>query len=182
MSFTRMDQIQAEDVKIIGDALTHRQALLPQIVKAMLRQLEDQVDGFPVNELVHSLQTATHALRAGASEELVVAALCHDVGKAISVLNHSGITAEILKSYVSEETYEIIRTHTIFQARYFNELVGKDPVLRRQYADRPWYNLACRFSDEWDQTSFDPDYDTLPLEYFEPMLDRMFAQPKDGMV
>lgn len=182
MPFTKMDQLTPEDAKIIGEALAQRQALVPTIIKRMLRQLEEQVDGFSVNELVHSLQTATRALRAGASEELVVAALCHDIGKVISVVNHAEISAEILKPYVGTETYEVVSTHTDFQARYYNSLVGKDANPALQYADRPWYELACRFSDEWDQTSFDPNYKTLSLEYFEPMIDRIFASPKEPML
>lgn len=181
MPFTRMDELQQEDVTIIAQALIARQAAMPDRIKAVLRQLEEQVDGFPVNELVHSLQTATRASRAGASEELVVAALCHDIGKVISIVNHSGISAEILKPYVSQETYEIVRTHTEFQARYYNKLAGKDPDLYRQYADQPWYDLARRFSDEWDQASFDPEYDTFPLEYFDPMIDRVFALPQQSV-
>jgi predicted HD phosphohydrolase len=84
MAFTRMDQLRAEseDVAIIAKALTERQAAMPQVIKSLLRQLEKHVDGFPVDQLVHGLQTATRAERGGASEEMVVAALCHDIGKA----------------------------------------------------------------------------------------------------
>jgi len=179
MSFTRMDQLRAdsEDVRVIGEALMQRQAAMPAVIKALLRQLEDHLDGFPVNQLEHSLQTATRTERGGASEEMIVAALCHDIGKAISDANHAAISAEILRSYVSKDTYEIIRTHQDFQGRYIYAFMGKDPNARSQYADKPWYGLACRFSDSWDQTAFDPDYDTLPLEHFEPMIDRVFARP-----
>jgi predicted HD phosphohydrolase len=177
MSFTRMDQLRAdsEDVAIIGRALEARQSLMPQMIKTLLRQLEEHVDGFPVNQLEHSLQTATRALRGGASEEMIVASLCHDIGKAISDANHGAISAEILKPYVSQETYEIILTHQDFQGRYIYAFMGKDPEARAQYADKPWYGLACRFSDAWDQTAFDPNYDSLPLEHFVPMIDRLFG-------
>jgi predicted HD phosphohydrolase len=173
-----MDQGKIEDWMVIGQAVFQRQAGMPRMIKSMLRQLEEQVDGFAVNQLHHGLQTATRALRAGASEELVVAALCHDIGKVISVENHPAIGAEILKPYVSHETYQIIRTHQDFQGRHYYALLGLDPEARRQYAEQPWYALACRFTDEWDQTAFDPEYDTLSLSYFEPMIDRVFAQCK----
>src|SRR5262245_14299177 len=102
MSFTRMDQLRAnsEDIRIIGQALAKRQAAMPEMIKVLLRQLEEHVDGFPVNQLEHSLQTATRALRSGASEEIIVLALCHDIGKAISDPNHGAIHAEMLKPYV----------------------------------------------------------------------------------
>ena len=175
MPFTRMDQGAIEDWMVIAKAVDQRRAAMPRVIKTMLGQLEAQVDGFAVNQLEHCLQTATRALRAGAGEELIVAALCHDIGKVISIENHPAIAAEILKPYVSPETYEIVRTHQDFQGRHYYALLGKDPAAREQYADRPWFELAQQFTDEWDQTSFDPDYDTLPLSYFEPMIDSVFA-------
>lgn len=178
MSFTRMDQGKVEEWMVIGQAVAERQSAMPETIKTMLKQLELQVDGFAVNQLQHALQTATRALRDGASEEMIVAALCHDIGKVVSVENHPAIAAEILKPYVSKETYEIIRTHQDFQGRHYYALIGKDPDARSQYAGESWYESACLFTDGWDQTSFDPDYDTLPLSHFEPMIDRVFASPK----
>ncbi|HKP84841.1 MAG TPA: HD domain-containing protein [Blastocatellia bacterium] len=181
MSFTRMDQGKIEDWMVIGQAVSLRQGRMPQIIRAMLAQLEEQVDGFAINQLQHGLQTATRAERDGASEEMIVAALCHDIGKVISNENHPAIAAEILKPYVSRETYEVIRTHQDFQGRHYYALIGKDPEARRQYADEPWYEMALRFTDEWDQASFDPDYDTLPMSHFEPMIERVFARPEREM-
>jgi predicted HD phosphohydrolase len=181
VTFRRMDQLRvdSEDVAIIGKALIERQASMPQVIKSMLRELELHVDGFPVDQLVHGLQTATRAEHGGASEEMIVASLCHDIGKAISDVNHGAISAEILKPYVSPDTYEIIRTHQDFQGRYIYGFMGKDPEARQQFADEPWYDRACKFSDAWDQTSFDPDYLALPLEHFEPMIERIFARPRE---
>jgi len=178
MSFTRMDQGEIEDWMLIGQHVTRRQSIMPEIIKQMLLQLKEQVDGFAIDQLQHGLQTATRALRDGASEEMVVAALCHDIGKVISIENHPAIAAEILKPYVSRDTYEIIRTHQDFQGRHYYALLGKDPQARRQYEAEPWYEAACQFTDGWDQTSFDPDYETLPLPHFEPMIDRVFASPR----
>jgi predicted HD phosphohydrolase len=172
-----MDQGKIEEWMIIGQAVAQRQAAMPAVIKSMLGQLETQVDGFAISQLQHALQTATRAARDGASEELIVAALCHDIGKVISVENHPAIAAEILRPYVSDETREIIRTHQDFQGRHYYALIGLDPDARQRHSSEPWYQLACTFTDEWDQVSFDPDYDTLPLSYFEPMIDRLFAQP-----
>jgi predicted HD phosphohydrolase len=176
-----MDQGKIEDWMQIGAEVAQRQAGMPSIIKSMLLELEQQVDGFAINQLQHALQTATRALRDGAAEEVVVAALCHDIGKAISVENHPAIAAEIIKPYVSRETYEVVRTHQDFQGRHYYALMGRDPEARRQYEGQPWYELARRFTDDWDQTSFDPEYDTLPLSHFEPMIERVFAQPLRAM-
>jgi predicted HD phosphohydrolase len=176
MPFTRMDQSTTEEWMAIGREVAVRQAAMPTTIKSMLKQLEAQVDGFEIDQLRHGLQTATRALRDGASEEMIVAALCHDIGKVISVINHPAIAAEILKPYLSRETYEIIRTHQDFQGKHYYALMGMDPNARRQYEREPWYALAQKFTDEWDQTSFDPNYDTLPLAHFEPMIDRIFSK------
>jgi predicted HD phosphohydrolase len=172
-----MDQGKIEDWMVIGQAVGARQASMAKTIKAMLLQLEEQVDGFAVNQLDHALQTATRATRDAASEEMIVAALCHDIGKVVSVENHPAIAAEIIRPYVSRETYEIVRTHQDFQGRHYYALMGKDPEARGQYVNESWYELACVFTDDWDQTSFDPEYDTLPLSHFEPMIDRVFAAP-----
>jgi len=182
MPFTRMDEGKIEDWTVIRDSVSERQATMPQIIKNLLLRLEEQVDGFAVNQLEHSLQTATRAVRAGASEELIIAALCHDIGKVISWENHPAIAAEILKPYVSPETYEIIRVHQDFQGLHYYGLIGKDPEARNQHLGQPWFEAARQFADEWDQTAFDPDYDSLPLSYFEPMIDRVFSKKVRALV
>ena len=148
MSFTRMDQGKIEEWITIGQAVAQRQSSMPSIIKTMLLQLEEQVDGFAVNQLHHCLQTATRAVREGASEEMAVAALCHDIGKVISVENHPAIAAEILKPYVSHETYEIIRTHQDFQGRHYYALMGKDPTRAASMPEnRGTRPLACSPTD-----------------------------------
>ena len=58
-----------------------------------------------VDRYEHSLQTATRALRAGECEEIVVAALLHDIGDILAPLNHAAIAAEILKPFVSRQVH-----------------------------------------------------------------------------
>jgi predicted HD phosphohydrolase len=146
-------------------------------VLAMLRSLADITDGFATDQLTHCLQTATRAERAGADREVIVASLCHDIGKAVSVPNHPAIAAEILRPYVRDDVYWMVRTHQDFQGRHYYEHFGGDPDAREQYRGEPWFELTARFADDWDQTSFDPDYDTEPLEHFEPLVRETFASP-----
>ena len=178
MAFTRMDQSSVEDWMVIAQETVPYQEQVADRVLAMLRQLESFSGGFGVNQLAHALQTATLAQRAGAPDDLVVGALCHDIGKVISVANHPAIAAEILKPYVSEETYRIVGTHQDFQGRHYYALLGKDPEARSHYASEPWYAAAERFTDEWDQTAFDPAYDSLTLEDFEPLVRKVFGEVK----
>ena len=111
-------------------------------------------------------------------DEVVIASLCHDIGKAVSVPNHPRIAAEILKPYVRDDVYWMILVHQDFQGRHYYHHFGGDPNARDQYQGHAAYELAERFADEWDQAAFDPAYDTLPLEHFEPRLRELFANPK----
>ena len=178
MAFTRMDEGVVDDWIVIATETAPYQAVVADRILAMLRQLETFTGGFGVNQLAHALQTATLAERAGAPDDLVAGALCHDMGKVISVANHPAIAAEIIRPYVSEETYQIVRTHQDFQGRHYYHLIGRDPEAREQYRDEPWYAAAERFTDEWDQAAFDPDYDSETLENFEPLVRSVFGEVK----
>jgi predicted HD phosphohydrolase len=164
----------AEWQTIVGETIEHQPRVADRVL-AMLASLEEITDGFAVDQLVHSLQTATRAEEAGASTEVVVASLCHDIGKAVSVFNHPRIAAEILRPYVSDETFHMIEAHQDFQGRHYYEHLGQDPNARDQYLGAPWYALAEQFADEWDQISFDPEYPTKPLSHFEPMVREVFS-------
>jgi predicted HD phosphohydrolase len=176
-SFTSMDASTAEQWAAIGAETAAHQGRVADRVLLLLGSLADVVDGFAVDQLTHCLQTATRAERAGADDELVVAALCHDIGKAISVPNHPRIAAEILRPYVRAEVCDAILYHQDFQGRHYFHHFDMDPDLRDNYRDEPWYALAERFADEWDQNSFDPEYPTEPLVHFEERVRAVFARP-----
>jgi predicted HD phosphohydrolase len=177
MTFTRMDESTPEEWAHIGVEHVKNQAHTADRVLGMLRSLSDIVEGFATDQLVHCLQTATRAERAGAEPQVVVASLCHDIGKAVSGPNHPAIAAEILRPYVRSEIYWMIKTHQDFQGKHYYAHFGMDPDARAQYAGEPWFGLAEQFADEWDQVSFDPDYDTEPLEHFEPLVREVFGRP-----
>jgi predicted HD phosphohydrolase len=180
-SFTRMDESTAEQWAVIGVETAKNQSRVADRVLDMLRSLAAITDGFATDQLTHCLQTATLAERAGADQEVVVAALCHDVGKAVSVPNHPAIAAAILKPYVRDEVHKMILVHQDFQGRHYYHHFGGDPAAREKHraelsADE--FALAERFADEWDQKAFDPGYDTLPLEHFEPAVRAVFGAAK----
>jgi predicted HD phosphohydrolase len=177
-TFTRMDESTADQWAVIGAETFEHQSRVAERALDMLRSLAEITDGFAVDQLTHSLQTATRAERAGADPEMVFASLLHDIGKAVSVPNHPEIAAAIIKSYVRPEVYEVIRAHQDFQGRHYYAHFGGDPNARDKYEGQPWFDLAAQFADDWDQTAFDPDYDTLPLEHFEPLVREMFAKPR----
>lgn len=174
--FRRLDQTTAAQWKAIAAEAARNQHRVADNLLQMLRSLASLTDGFPVDQLVHSLQTATHAEQAGADDEIVVAALCHDVGNLIEPSNHAVIAAEILKPFVRKEVYWLVRVHQEFQGRFYFHHFGLNPNLCDRYTDHPSYELARRFSDDWDQRAFDPDFETPPLEHFEPRVRRILSR------
>jgi predicted HD phosphohydrolase len=180
-TFTRMDESTADQWAVIGAEIFEHQPRVAESVLAMLRSLAEITDGFAVDQLTHCLQTATRAERAGADDEVVVASVLHDVGKAVSTFNHPAIAAEMLRPYVREDVYLMIKVHQDFQGKHYYQHFGSDPDAREQHRETltpEQFALAERFADEWDQTAFDPDYDTLPLEHFEERIRKVFELPK----
>ncbi len=146
-----------------------------------LRLLDTMHLGFPITQLQHGLQTATRAERAGADTEMIVAALCHDIGKVLPGGSHAAIAADMLGPYVRSDVCDVVRAHWFFQLRYTHQMIpGRGAEDRRRFRRKPWYALAERFSDEWDQASFDPEYDTLPLEHFENRIREVFGRRRYG--
>ncbi len=167
-----------------SDYMSHVEACLEQDylhtadrILAVLRSTDDLVQGFQLTQLAHALQTATMAERAGAGLDMIVASLCHDMGKMISNANHPAIAAEMIRPWVNDEAYWVVQVHQDFEGMHYYDRMGLDPMVRRKYADHPGYALAEQFADEWDQNAFDPSYPTLPLEHFEPMVREVFGRP-----
>ncbi len=180
VSYTRMEDGTFEDYQLVNELEDAYAAELPDRLLALLRGQDEIFLGMKVSLLTHQLQTATRALRDGASEEMVVAALVHDVGDVLAPCNHSEFAATILRPYVEERTYWMVRHHGVFQAYYYNHHLGLDRNLRDRYRDHPHYQDLVDFCARWDQASFDPEYDTLPLEAFEDALRRVFTRPPYG--
>ena len=167
-----------------GDYMSYVEAHLeddlkrvPDRMLTILRSMRGLVQGFQIDQLEHSLQTATRAERAGAEVEMIVASLCHDMGKTISNANHPAIAAEMIRPWVSPDAYWIVKVHQDFQGMHYYERMGLDPMMRLKHQDHPAYELAAVFADEWDQTAFDPGYESFPLEHFEPMVREVFGRP-----
>jgi predicted HD phosphohydrolase len=177
-TFTRMDESTAEQWAVIGRETAKNQGRVADRVLMLLESLGDITDGFSCDQLTHCLQTATLAERAGADQEVIVASLCHDIGKAISVPNHGAIAAEMLRPYVRDEVYRTVKHHQDFQGRHYYQHFGMSTNLRDQYRDEPWFALCEQFTDDWDQAAFDPAGPTEPLEHFEQMVRDVFAKPR----
>ena len=106
----------------------------------------------------------------------------HDIGDVISPLDHAAASAAVLRPYVSDEVHWVVAQHGLFQTYYFAHFHGRDRNARDKYRGHPCYQLCVDFCERWDQRAFDPDYETLPLTAFEPLVRRVFSQPRWGFV
>tara|TARA_R110000868_G_scaffold152566_1_gene377721 strand:+ start:2813 stop:3400 length:588 start_codon:yes stop_codon:yes gene_type:complete len=176
--FRSMDEGTAEDWAAIAGAFGPFASALPNRVLTHLRLLDGDYGGFPIDRLQHSLQTATRAHRDGRDEEYVVMGLLHDIGDTLGSYNHPDIAAAILAPFLSEENNWIVAKHGIFQGYYFFHHLGLDRDMREQYRDHQYFAACQEFCEKYDQTAFDPDYVSEPLEFFEPMVRRVMAAPK----
>jgi len=138
--------------------------------------LSNTLEGYQITRLEHSLQSATRALNDKASDEMVVATLLHDIGDELAPLNHSEYAAALLKPYVSEKTHWIIEKHGEFQMYYYAHHLGGNRNQRDKYKGHKYYNDTVDFCENWDQKSFDPNFKSLPLKEFEPMVKKIFSR------
>ena len=176
VKFEHMVDGTPEDYDLIGRELAeHKANHLTDHILDTLKAMAGPLLGYQVDRFQHCLQSATRALRNGEDDEMVVAALLHDVGEPIAPWNHSAVAAEILKPYVEARTYWIVRHHGLFQGYYYFHLEGRDRNARDIHGDHEWFDDCVTFCREYDQNCFEPDYDELPVEEFEPLVTELFA-------
>jgi predicted HD phosphohydrolase len=173
MSDATAEELQAQEAADAAFAAALPARVLAHLLGLSARGVEN---GLPVDRLTHSLQTASRAHRDGRSDEYVVCCLLHDVGDLLAPYRHAEVAALMLEPFVSEENLFMIRHHALFQGYHFFHKLGFDRNVRERFLDHPHYAHAVAFS-EYDQASFDPAYETLPLAHFEPMVHHTFSRP-----
>lgn len=176
VSFTAMEHGTREDYELLSKLEETEMLGFPDRVLSWLRTMDDSV-GYQISRLDHSLQAATRAHRAGEDEETVVCVLLHDIGDYLAPANHSEVAAAVLRPYVSAKNYWIVKHHGLFQGVYYFHHIGADPHARDRFKDHPYYQATVDFCANYDQNSFDPDYRSEPMEFFEPMVRRVLANP-----
>ncbi len=175
--FTSMDEATEEEIALVmGTAVPFLQDRVLGNVLELLEGLRGPTLGYQVDRYNHSLQTATRALRDDARPDLVAAALLHDIGEGLSPANHADLAATVLQPYLDEEATWVVRHHGVFQGYHYWHKMGGDRDARDRYRDSPFFDSAAHFCAAWDQRSFDPDYDVLPLDTFLPLVREVFAR------
>jgi len=176
VSFVHMADGTAQDYALLEQ---HEKAYargLPKRILHALGKLENSFSGYQVSRLEHSLQSATRAYNDDRETDYVVAALVHDIGDELAPFSHSEMVAAILRPYVSEKLYWIVKQHGIFQMYYYAHHTGGDQHARERFSEHPWYQDAIDFCKLYDQNCFDPAYPSKPLAFFEPMLEQVFGR------
>ena len=188
VSFLQMKDGTKQDYLLLDESEREYARHLPEKILGAVRELDHSLEGYPVSRLTHSLQTATRALNDGADDDMVVAALIHDVGDVLAPYNHADVAAALLKPYVRPEVTWIVQQHGLFQSYYYVHYFGGDRNARDRFKDHPWYASCESFCSKWDQSSFDPKFPTLPLSAFEEAVHRVFSRKahdpryvKDGL-
>lgn len=176
VSFIEMKSGTAEEFQMLAARDEEYSHELPNRILDILKFQEQDDGGYQVNRLGHVLQAATRAYRDKASEEWIVAALMHDIGDVFAPDNHAAVAAEILKPFVTEEIYWVIKHHGVFQGYYYWHHIGRDKDAREKFRGHQYFDSAVNFCERWDQNAFDPNYDTLPLDFFAPMVRRVLTK------
>jgi predicted HD phosphohydrolase len=179
--FTAMTEGTQEDWAVISSHFMGFATSVGSRVLDHLRLLDGDYGGFPVDRLTHCLQTATRAHRDGRDEQYVVMALIHDIGDTLGTFNHPDVGAAIIKPFVSEEYRWICEQHGIFQGYYYFHHLGMDRDMREHYRGHQYFEACAEFCEKYDQAAFDPNYDTAPLSFFEPMVQRVMSAPINSM-
>ena len=177
VSFSKMEDGTAEEYAFLETLYTKCSHDLSDRVMGFLKQMQGERLGYQIDRYDHSLQSATRAERDGADEETIVCALLHDIGDVLSPDNHSQVVAAILQPFISERNYWVLKHHGLFQGYYYFHHINKDRNIREKFKDHQFYQACVDFCFKWDQCSFDPNYDNLPLEHFEPMVRRVMSEP-----
>jgi len=180
-TFRSMAESTPADWQAIGSHFGPFSNQLADRVLTHLKLLDGDYGGFPIDRLQHSLQTATRAHRAGEDEPYVVMALLHDIGDTLGSYNHPDIAAAILKPFVDARLHWMCENHGIFQGYYFFHYLGLDRDMREGLRGHPHFADTAHFCEAYDQAAFDQDYDSAPLDFFEPMVRRLFAKPVNSI-
>jgi predicted HD phosphohydrolase len=150
-----------------------------QALRLLTCSADDASFGYRINNYRHCLQTATLAQRAGEDEETVAVALLHDIGFVTCPDSHGEFAAALLADYVSEKNHWMLRHHAIFQQVHMAGVHDPevDPGARDRWRGHPYFQWTADFVERYDQRAMCAAYDTLPVEAFKPLVQRLFARP-----
>ena len=167
----------------------------------IVREMEQLPYGLePVSQQAHALQTATLAVDAGASDELVAAALLHDIGysrrvrQAAPRRSHERASAYYVQSRLGDEVARLVAHHVAakrylvaIENTYLQQLSpasllslerqggASSPEETAAWSAKPWWPDVVQLR-RWDDHAKTPGAATLPLHWFRATLLRLAVQ------
>ena len=129
----------------------------------------------------HSIEVLHRTMKHTDNADILKLALLHDIGDILAPANHADFAATLLEPYISEKNYWILKHHGIFQGYYFFHFLGLDRHMRDKFKDSEHWKDCVEFCAKYDQNSFDPEYESLPIETFMPMLKKVLSQTKKSI-
>ena len=70
----------------------------------------------------------------------------------------------------------IVEHHPVFQMYYYAPHMGGEKNARDRYRDHPWFDDTVEFCEKYDENCFDPEYDSLALDDFAPLVREIFSR------
>jgi predicted HD phosphohydrolase len=174
-NFTRQDWAALNAQR----AIWYRQRQGDAVLDLLRAGEHETTFGYQVNNFQHSLQSATLVHADGRDEEDIVVALLHDIGFLVCPERHGAFSAELLGGYVSDANYWMLRHHQAFGAKHVLDHTDEfhDPDQRERWRGHPHFEWTAEFVERYDVDAIDPDYRNKPLEFFAPMVRRIFDRP-----
>ena len=177
VKFVEMKDGDKEDYLLLQELEKPYLKMTPnRIIEELKRQGDVSLEGYKITRLEHGLQSGTRALRDGADLDWIIGALLHDIGDGLAPQNHDRMSAEVVRPYVREEVSWVVEHHGIFQMIYYAHHYGWDKNARDRFKDNIYFKSCSDFCERWDQSCFDPNYNSEPLDTFEPIIKEVFSR------
>jgi len=194
---------------MMSEPILDRSTIVAFIADIFERRGAESYLGEPVTMSQHMLQGAVLAEREGASDELIAAALLHDIGHYTSEFgpyspddtednHHDEAGAKVLEHFFPAVITECVRLHVAANrylcatdATYYDKLsqasrhtleLQGGPMNEAEVAQfrrNPFYKEAVRVR-LWDEGGKDPHMKTPPFRHYVPVLQRVVDSHMTG--
>lgn len=177
-----LDDFRRDDWAILNRQRDeYLQSELPRQILELLKASENAPTfGYAINNFEHCLQTALLLYQDDHDEDTVVAGLLHDLGFIVCPDDHGLLAAKLLQSFLSERNLWMLEHHEIFQRVHlheYNDAKDREYVNERErWRGHPHFEWTAEFVAKYDIVAIDPDVESPPLEFFEPMVYRVLSR------
>ena len=176
-----MDDFRADDWAVLNrqraQYLQEQQAI--QVLDLLEASRDAPTFGYAINNYEHCLQTATLLHQDGHDEDTVVTGLLHDIGFIVCPKDHGRFAADLLRAHITEKNAWMLEHHEIFQRVHLHGYRGcDDPAFvneRERWRGHRFFEWTAQFVEKYDIVAIDPTIENLPIEYFKPMVQRVFS-------